>query len=431
MYDVVVINREKILKGTRMHSYKDIEDVVQVEPQTPIVEPKPPGISQKMVWILSVACAMSVANLYYNQPLLADMGRTFSVSEGAVGFIATLAQLGFAAGLLFIVPLGDSFDRRNLITLTLIAVTISLLGVAFAPSIGLLAIASFIVGVTTVTPQIIVPFAASLAQPEQRGRVVGTVMSGLLIGILLARTVSGFVGAHLGWRAMYWIAAAMMVILAITLRVLLPKEKPRSSMSYARLLRSLLGLFRTEPVVRETGIFGALAFAAFSVFWVTLVFFLGTPPYHYGSEVAGLFGLVGVVGVLAASNVGKLADRIDPRIITGIMIGIALTAFLVFWLFGQMLWGLIVGVILLDLGTQGAHISNQARVFSLNAEARSRLNTIYMVAYFIGGSLGSLLGAYAWSIARWNGVCAVGTLLLAVALVVHTVKGRRAKNLEL
>ncbi len=412
-----------------MHSYKDVEDVVPAESQSPMAEPKPSGISQKMVWILSVACAMSVANLYYNQPLLADMGRTFSVSESAVGFIATLAQLGFAAGLLFIVPLGDSFDRRNLITLTLIAVIISLLGVAFAPSIGLLAVASFVVGVTTVTPQIIVPFAASLAQPEQRGRVVGTVMSGLLIGILLARTVSGFVGAHLGWRAMYWIAAAMMVILAITLRVLLPKEKPRSSMNYAGLLRSLWGLFRTEPVVRETGIFGALAFAAFSVFWVTLVFFLGTPPYHYGSEVAGLFGLVGVVGALAASNVGKLADRINPRIITGIMIGIALAAFLVFWLFGQMLWGLIVGVILLDLGTQGAHISNQARVFSLNGEARSRLNTIYMVAYFIGGSLGSLLGAYAWSIGHWNGVCAVGTLLLAAALVVHIVKGRHIKTL--
>ena len=407
---------------------EEAENKVQAVPQAPIAAFKKTPIDQKMVWILSIACAMSVANLYYNQPLLADMGRTFSVSESAVGFIATLAQLGFAAGLLFIVPLGDSFDRRNLITLTLIAVTLSLLGVALSPSIGLLAVASFAVGVTTVAPQVIVPFAASLAHPQQRGRVVGTVMSGLLIGILLARTVSGFGGAHLGWRAMYWIAAGMMVVLAITLRILLPKEEPRTSMSYSRLLRSLWSLLRTEPVVRETGLFGALVFAAFSVFWVTLVFFLGTPPYHYGSEVAGLFGLVGVVGALAASNVGKLADHINPRIITGIMIGTALAAFIAFWLFGKMLWGLILGVILLDLGTQGAHISNQARVFSLNAEARSRLNTIYMVSYFVGGSLGSLLGAYAWSIARWNGVCAVGTFLLVVALIVHTVRGKRVKT---
>ena len=371
---------------------------------------------------------MTVANLYYNQPLLADIARTFSVSESAVGFIATLAQLGFAAGLLFIVPLGDSFDRRNLISLTLIAVALSLLAVALAPSIGVLAVASFAVGATTIAPQIIVPFAASLAQPEQRGRVIGTVMSGLLIGILLARTISGFVGAYLGWRAMYWIAAAMMVVLTITLRMLLPKEEPRIRMSYPRLLRSLWGLLQTEPVIHETSIFGALIFAVFSVFWVTLVFFLGTPPYHYGSEVAGLFGLVGVVGALAASNVGKLADRINPRIITGIMLAVTLAAFLVFWLFGQMLWGLIIGVILLDLGAQGTHISNQARVYSLNAEARSRLNTIYMVSYFIGGSLGSSLGAYAWSIERWNGVCAVGTLLMVVALVVYTIRGRRVKT---
>ncbi len=415
------------MKETTMQS-NEVEDVIHAVPHVSVIEPEQPAIDQKMVWILSIACAMSVANLYYNQPLLADMAGTFSVSESAVGFIATLAQLGFAAGLLFIVPLGDSFDRRNLITLMLSAVTLSLLAVAFAPSISWLAIASFALGATTIVPQIIVPFAASLAQSQQRGRVVGTVMSGLLIGILLARTVSGFVGAHFGWRAMYWIAAIMMVILAVTLRVLLPKEEPRTSMSYPRLLRSLWGLLRTEPVIRETGMFGALVFASFSVFWVTLVFFLGTPPYHYGSEVAGLFGLVGVVGALAASNVGKLADRINPRIITGIMIGVALTSFLTFWVFGHMLWGLILGVILLDLGTQGAHISNQARVFSLKAEARSRLNTIYMVSYFIGGSVGSLLGAYGWSIARWNGVCAVGTLLLVVALMIHIVRGKTARS---
>jgi len=362
---------------------------------------------------------MTVANLYYIQPLLADIGRTFATSESGVGFIATLTQLGYALGLLLIVPLGDSFDRRDLVTFTLAAVTVALIATAAAPNITFLAIASFVVGVTTVGPQIIVPFAASLAPPQERGRVVGTIMSGLLIGVLLARVVSGFIGAHLGWRAMYWIAAAMMLALIPLLRKLLPREQPRPRVSYPELLRSLWGLIRTEPVLRETSIFGALVFGAFSVFWVTLVFFLETPPYHYGSDVAGLFGLAGIAGALAASFVGRLADRINARIITGVMLVVTIVAFIVFWLFGHSLWGLIIGVILLDLGTQGTHISNQTRIYRLNAAARSRLNTVYMVSYFIGGSLGSMLGAYGWSIERWNGVCAMGILVLVAALVAY------------
>jgi predicted MFS family arabinose efflux permease len=364
---------------------------------------------------------MTVANLYYVQPLLADIGKTFAASESSVGFIATITQLGYALGLLLIVPLGDSFDRRDLVTFTLAAVTVALIATAAAPNITFLAIASFIVGITTIGPQIIVPFAATLAPPQERGRVVGTIMSGLLIGVLLARVVSGFIGAHLGWRAIYWIAAAMMLALIPVLRLLLPREQPRPRISYPELLRSLWELIRKEPVLRETSIFGALIFGAFSVFWVTLVFFLQTPPYHYGSDVAGLFGLAGIAGALAASFVGRLADRINARIITGVMLVVTMVAFILFWLFGHSLWGLIIGVILLDLGTQGTHISNQTRIYRLNAAARSRLNTVYMVSYFIGGSLGSLLGAYGWSIGRWNGVCAVGILILVVALGVYAV----------
>jgi predicted MFS family arabinose efflux permease len=244
-------------------------------------------------------------------------------------------------------------------------------------------------------------------------------MSGLLIGILLARTVSGIVGAHFGWRAMYWVAAAMMIALTLLLRVLLPTEQPRENISYPRLLQSLWGLIRSQRMLREACVFGALTFATFQIFWVTLAFFLGTPPYHYGSDVVGLFGLVGVVGAVAASYIGKLADRIDARIITGVMMVSALIAFILFWILGQWLWGLVIGVILLDLGIQGTHISNQTRVYSLIPEARSRLNTVYMFIYFVGGSLGSLLGTYAWSLGRWFGVSSMGTLLLVIALVVY------------
>lgn len=388
---------------------------------------KAPYLGRGIVLLLAVACGISVANLYYAQPLLADIARDFRVSQGAIGIVATLTQLGYATGLLLIVPLGDAFDRRNLTTITLFAVTLALVATALAPSLPILAITSYAVGVTTIVPQIIIPFAASLARPEERGRVVGMIMSGLLIGILLARTVSGFLGARLGWRAMYWIAAGLMILLLLVLRALLPKDRPGTSISYPRLLRSLWDFIRDEPVLREASVFGGLAFGAFSAFWVTLVFFLGTAPYHYGSDVAGLFGLVGVVGALAASLVGKWADRVEARRITGGMLLIALAAFVVFWLAGSWLWGLIVGVILLDFGTQGAHISNQSRIFALNPGASSRLNTVYMTSYFVGGSLGSMLGSYGWSVARWNGVCFVGVVLVVLAIFVY-VRGTFAQK---
>jgi predicted MFS family arabinose efflux permease len=408
-------------------SAKQVEEttIQTSDTQDQVPEETTLGIDWKLVWVLAVACALSAANLYYIQPLLADIARSFAVSDSEVGSVATLSQLGFALGLLLIVPLGDFFNRRNLIVVALLGVTLSMLATAFAPSILFLAIASFIVGITTVVPQVIVPLAASLAHPHERGRVVGAIMSGLLIGILLARTVSGFVGAAFGWRTMYWIGAILMLALALALRLLLPGEQRRPHVSYPELLRSLWELLRTEPVVREVSVFGGLMFGAFSVFWVTLVFFLGTPPYHYGSEVAGLFGLVGVVGATAASTVGTLSDRMNPRIITGFMLAAVLLAFLAFWFTGYWLWGLIIGVILLDLGTQGTHISNQARIYALNPAARSRLNTLYMFFYFIGGSLGSILGAYGWSIAHWNGVCFVGILMVVAALVVYVVGSRR------
>jgi predicted MFS family arabinose efflux permease len=382
-------------------------------------EPTRSPVARSLVWILSIACAIGIANLYYIQPLLVTMSHTFGVTQKTMGFVATLAQLGFASGLLLIVPLGDVYNRRNLITLTLLAVTITLIAAAIAPNIIWLMIAFYLVGVTTVVPQIIVPFAAHLAHPQERGRVVGTVMSGLLIGILLARTVSGFVGQALGWRVMYWIAAALMLLLALLLRLLLPDEQPESTLSYRQLLSSLWELLRTEPVLREASIFGSLVSGTFSVFWVTLAFFLAGPPYHYGPQVAGLFGLVGVVGAFAASWVGKLADHVEARIVTGIMLVPALASFIIFWSLGYWIWGLIIGVILLDLGAQGTHISNQARIFALHPQARSRINTVYMVSYFIGGSLGSVLGSYGWSVGGWTGACAVGVVLLVTAHIVY------------
>jgi predicted MFS family arabinose efflux permease len=387
------------------------------------VQDIPAPLDRRLVWVMAIASALSIANLYYVQPLLAEMGQSFHLSANQIGGVATLMQLGFAAGLLLIVPLGDRYNRRTLIVSLLGVVTLALILVALAPTVTLLAVAGFVLGFATVVPQVIVPLAASLAAPFEGGRVVGT--SGLLIGILLARTVSGIIGAYLGWQAVYWSAAVIMIVLALVLRFLLPEEKPRGTMSYWQLLSSLGSLIRTEPVLREAGVFYALTFGAFSAFWVTLTFFLQTPPYHYGSEVAGLFGLVGVAGAFSASFVGRLADRFPIRYATGIALLIVLLSFLCMWLTGYWLWGLIPGVILLDLGTQGAHVSNQTRIYSLNPEMRNRLNTVYMVTGFLGGALGSYLGTWGWSLAGWNGVCGVGTLMLVAALAVFAINSKR------
>lgn len=396
-----------------------------IQPVAPVETVVPSRINNRLMWIMAVASGLSVANLYYIQPVLAEIGRTFHVSVNQVGGVTTTAQIGFALGLLLIVPLGDIYNKRRLIVSMLVAVSISLVAVALAPTFPILLVASLALGLTTVIPQMIVPFAAILANNHERGRVVGTVMSGLLIGILLARTVSGFISAHLGWRAVYWIAAGMMILLAIVLRMALPQDRSQGkTLNYGQLLASLVDLARSEPLLREVGLFGAMVFGAFNVFWVTLAFFLETPPYHYGSEVTGLFGLVGVVGALAASVIGKLADRMEARHLTGILLLISLSCFGVLALLGHWLWGLAIGVILLDLGVQGAHVSNQTRIYRLDEHIRNRANTVYMVPYFIGGSIGSFLGAYSWSVAGWNGVCAAGALLIAVALGVYVLNSR-------
>jgi len=292
-------------------------------------------------------------------------------------------------------------------------------------------VASLAVGVTTIAPQLLVPFAASLAPPAERGRVVGFVMSGLLVGILLARTVSGFVGDTLGWRAMYWIAAVMMVMLAFTLRGLLPRSAPpNTGISYRALLRSLAELLRDEPTLRQSCVFGGLSFASFSVFWTTLTFYLSKPPHGYSSSAIGLFGLVGVVGALAASMAGRIADRGSPRTTIGFSLLAMVLAYVLFYALGSGLMGMVLGVVLLDLGVQAAHISNQSRIFSIRPEARSRLNTVYMVAYFIGGALGSLAGAYAWSIAGWPGVCVVGATMPAMGLLLFWATSPRPVLVE-
>jgi predicted MFS family arabinose efflux permease len=381
------------------------------------------------VWVLAVGCAVAVANLYYGQPLLAAMAAEFRVPEQTLGIVSALTQAGYAVGMLLFVPLGDVLERRRLILVMLAAVTAALVGVALAPNVTWLAAASLVLGVTTITPQLLVPLAAGLSPPAERGRVVGTVMSGLLIGILLSRTVSGFVAARFGWRAMYGVAAGLTVLLAVVLRLRLPSSRPTAhDLSYPRLLTSLVGLLRDEPVLRESCLFGGLGFGAFSAFWTTLAFFLAAPPYHYGSDRVGLFGIVGVAGAVAASVAGRLADVRGPRLTIGVGLTTALAAFGLFALAGERLAGLVAGVILLDMGVQGSHISNQTRIFALRPEVRNRLNTVYMVSSFIGGAASSAVASWAWQRWGWPGVCGTGATCLLAALAVYAVTAWRSQR---
>jgi predicted MFS family arabinose efflux permease len=384
-------------------------------------------ITRSLIVLMAVACGLSAANLYYSQPLLADIARQFNSSIREIGFIPMFTQIGYALGMLLFVPLGDMVERRRLILLMLGAVACALCLAALSPNLVWLIASSLLIGVTTIVPQLLVPFAAQMARPSERGRVVGSVMSGLLIGILLARTVSGFIGAQLGWRAMYWMAAALMVLLTILLAMLLPRSEPTFTGSYKELMRSLIELIKEEPSLREAAIIGAMLFAAFSAFWTTLVFLLEQPPFYYGSQAAGLFGLVGAAGALGASLAGQIVDRRSPKRILGLAILITIASFIIFWLLGQSLFGLIVGVVLMDLGVQGGNVSNQTRIYSLSSNAHNRLNTVYMVTYFVGGAAGSSLGAWSWSVARWGGVCLTGLIFLVLALLIY-LKARVAER---
>jgi predicted MFS family arabinose efflux permease len=331
--------------------------------------------------------------------------------------VTVLTQVGYAFGLFLFIPLGDAVERRGLILALVLASAAALAGAALAPGAAWLALASLAVGVFSVVPHVAVPLAAHLAAPGERGRVIGLIMSGVLAGILLARTAAGLVGGALGWRAVYGLAASGMVVLALSLARLLPHAPPERSVRYPELLASLWTLVRREPELRQASLIGAMGFGAFSVFWTTLAFFLETPPYHWGAEGAGLFGLIGLAGALAAPVVGRVADRRGARFATGVALAVALASFALLALAGTHLAGLIAGVVLLDVGVQSAHVSNLARVHALDPGARSRRNTVYMVSYFAGGALGTWLGVRAWVHLGWPGVCATGAAFVAAGLL--------------
>lgn len=373
-----------------------------------------PRLGRGLTAIMAAACGAAVANIYYNQPMLGIIARDFP-GGATIGLIPTTTQVGYAAGLLLLVPLGDLMDRRRLIVLQFLILGLALAAAALAPHPLVLAGASLLVGMTATVAQQILPLAATMAAPDRRGGVIGTVMAGLLCGILLSRTVAGFVATAAGWRAMFWLAVPLALMFAAILAVALPRRAHAGSASirYGSALASLLQLWRTLPVLRRATLTQAGLFGSFIAFWTVLALHLQS--YGLGADIAGLFGVLGAVGVVAAPLAGRLADRRGPGLV--ITLGALMT--LASWaLFGlaDSIWGLVVGVILLDFGVQSAMVSHQHIVYALNPEARNRINTIYMTGMFIGGSAGSAAATAVWGLGGWAAVSAVGGLFALLSL---------------
>jgi len=373
-------------------------------------------LAPRLILLLAAGAGFSVATLYYSQPILGVLGADIGASDHAIGLVPTLTQLGYALGILLLAPLGDRHDRRSIILIKAALLIAALLLGACAPSIGWLLVASLAIGLTATLAQDIVPAAATLAPLAQRGRVVGTVMTGLLMGILLSRVVSGLVAEHFGWRAIFFVAAASIALIGIAAWRGLPKFKPTTDLSYATLLGSLRTLWLRHAALRHAALAQGLQAVGFSAFWSTLAVMLHAAPFHLGSAVAGSFGLAGAAGALAAPLAGHLADKRGPELVTRLGTGLSALSFAVLSLAPLLsphaqLWLLGLGAIAFDLGVQASLIAHQSIVYSIEPGARSRLNAVLFVGMFIGMASGAALGSLL--LAQWGWVAVTGMAAVA------------------
>ncbi len=378
------------------------------------------GLPPSILWTLAIVAGISVANIYYIQPLLNMIRHELGISEFRTNLIAMITQIGYAAGLLFITPLGDLFQRKKIILTNFIVLIISLLTIALADNIELILIASFFTGACSMIPQIFIPIAAQFSRPEHKSRNVGIVLSGLLTGILASRVVSGFVGEMFGWREMYYIAAGMMFICAIVVLKALPHIQPNFQGKYSDLMKSLLALVKEFPILRLNSIRAALNFGSILAMWSCLAFKMGQAPFYANSDTIGLLGLCGVAGALTASSVGKYIKRVGVRRFNFIGGGLFLLSWVLFYIGENSYLWIILGIIIIDIAMQCIQLSNQSSVFELAPRASNRINTIFMTTYFIGGSLGTFLAGMFWHLYGWHGVVGIGTALTCISLLITT-----------
>jgi predicted MFS family arabinose efflux permease len=383
--------------------------------ETESAAPKP--VSRKLVLLLAVSCGLTVANLYYAQPLLSAIGTGFGVSDGTAGLLVTVSQIFYGLGIVFLAPLSDLLDRRKLVTVLLIVSCLGMAGAAAAPSFAVLTLAIGIAAATSVVCQILVPFASTIAPEGERGHVVGMVMSGLLSGLILGRTVAGLLAGVAGWRTVFALAAVAMAVLAVALWRAMPDRRPSTTLAYRDLLGSVASMVRHEAVLRRRMVYGACGFAGFSLVWTTLSFLLSDPPFDYGEATIGLFGLAGLAGATAATRMGRLHDRGLGRVFTGVVLAAVVLSWPIFYFGRDSVPAILLGLVLLDFGVQGQNVLSQGVIYALGRETTGRVTTAYVTANFSGGAIGSAAGSIAWSVGGWKAVCGVGIALAATAML--------------
>lgn len=387
------------------------------------------GLSRFMVLLFAVAAGVAVANIYYAQPLLTAIAAAFKVSSGTASVIATAGQLGYTAGIALLVPVGDIASRRRLAVGLLAVTALALTICATAPDFAVLAVGITVMSTSAVAGPVLVPFAAALAAPEERGKVTGTVMSGVLLGVLLSRVAGGLIADVAGWRTVYAVAAVLTALLAVSLWRVLPEVPAAASGRYLPLLGSIFTLVRSEPVLRTRAALGFFGFGTFTILWTSAAFLLAKPPYSFSEGVIGLFGLAGAAGAAAARVAGPAADRGRDRLVTGLM----LVAVGIGWALmaldgGHQLVAFIAGIVVLDLGVQGAHVTNLAVIYRRRPEARARLTTAYFTAVFLGGVAGAAASGAAYARGGWSAVALAGGGFTLGGLVVWAVAASRGSD---
>lgn len=384
----------------------------------PLQSPDRAGLSRYQTFLFAITCAMAVANVYFAQPLLESMAASLSVAPSTIGIVVTATQAGYAVGLLFIVPLGDLLNRKGLILTQMLLSAVALCAVGLAQDWGMLLGAMVLVGLMAVVVQVVVAYTATLASPDQRGQAIGTVTSGVVLGILLARFVSGAVADLAGWRGVYFVSAALMVGMALVLYRTMPASTtPPTKGSYWRLLGSVFQLYLSEPTLRVRGTFALLIFAAFSVLWTAMVLPLSAPPLSLSHTQIGLFGLAGVAGALAAARAGRLADQGLGNRTTGIALALLTLSWLPTAFVESSLLAMVVGVVLLDFAVQAVHVTNQSLIFAARPDAQSRLVGAYMCFYSVGSGAGAIAATYTYAHWGWVAVCILGATFSGIALL--------------
>jgi predicted MFS family arabinose efflux permease len=384
---------------------------------------------RKIDIILMAFCTgLIVANIYYCQPLVILVAKDFGLTESHAGKINYLTQAGYALGLFLLVPLGDMFERkRQILIITGLAVA-ALLVAGFSHSFLVLEIACVLIGASSIIPQLILPMAANLSTDENRGQTIGVIMSGLLIGILASRALSGSIGFIWGWRSVYFMAAGICLLLMVLMAKRFPQSIPSFKGTYKELMSSMWGYIKTQPVLREASLINFFAFAVLSAFWTTMVLFLASPPYSYQTLQIGLFGIAGAAGALAAPLVGKLSGKGNPR--RNVLIGLILQfiSIALFYFTGAYLVMFVIGIIIIDIGQQAIHVTNQTRIYAILPEARNRLNTVFMSVSFVGAACGSALGLLLWDKGHWPMFCLGTALVIALNIVIYNFYSKKMKN---